>query len=395
MSLLRPRVLCVDDEPQVLDGLGLHLRRRYEMLTAPGGTVALEILRTAEPIAVIVSDMRMPGMDGATFLKAARQLMPDATRILLTGYAELDTAIAAVNEGQIFRFLSKPCPPASLLAAIEAGEAQNRLVTGERVLLEQTLAGSIRMLTDVLALTSPVSFGRGNRIKQLVSDLADKLAIKDRWQVELAATLSQIGTIILPAETAEKLHYAKPLSQEEQAMVARLPEVTQQLLGNIPRLEIVRGILAKTGARPRSGEAANDGSEDPIVVQGAQLLRVALDFDALEVEGKTAPLAIDVLRGRTDQYSPVVLAALAAVRDRAGSREEIRELSISALRAGMAFAEDVKLANGTLLVARGYQVTPGFLERVRNFGIHTIREPLRVVVNRIPPLARTAAASGL
>lgn len=178
-------------------------------------------------------------------------------------------------------------------------------------------------------------------------------------------------------------------------MVARLPEVTQQLLGNIPRLELVRGILAKTGARSRTGEAANDGSEDPIVVQGAQLLRVALDFDALEVEGKTPSLAIDVLRGRTDQYSPVVLAALASVRDRVGSREEIRELSISALRAGMAFAEDVKLANGTLLVARGYQVTAGFLERVRNFGVHTIREPLRVVVNRTAPLGRTAAASGL
>jgi response regulator RpfG family c-di-GMP phosphodiesterase len=395
MNLVRPRVLCVDDEPQVLDGLGLHLRRRYEVLTAPGGFAALEMLRTAEPIAVILSDMRMPGMDGTTFLKAARQIMPDATRILLTGYAEPDTAIAAVNEGQIFRFLSKPCPSASLLAAIEAGEALNRLVTSERVLLEQTLAGSVRMLTDVLALSGPVSFGRGNRIKRLVSELADELAIKDRWQVELAATLSQIGSIILPAETAEKLHYARPLSEEEQAMVARLPEVTQQLLGNIPRLEIVRGILAKTNARSESREGANDSAEDPIVVRGAQLLRVALDFDALEVEGKTPALALDVLRGRSGRYSPAVLAALASIRDRAGSPEEIRELSISALQPGMTFAEDVKLANGTLLVARGYQVTAGFLERVRSFGTKLIREPLRVVVfvNVASPTP-TAAASG-
>jgi response regulator RpfG family c-di-GMP phosphodiesterase len=388
-----PRVLCVDDEPQVLEGLSLHLRRRYHLLTAPGGTAALEILRAGEPIAVIVSDMRMPGMDGATFLKAARRLMPDATRVLLTGHAELDTAIAAVNEGQIFRFLSKPCPPSVLLETLEAAEAQNRLVTTERVLLEQTLAGSVRMLTDVLALTNPVSFGRATRIKQLVSDLADKLVLPDRWQVELAAMLSQLGTIILPGETAEKLHYGRPLTPQEQAMVARMPEVTEQLLGNVPRLDIVRDILARAGGKGRIADAAPDSAEDPVVAQGARLLRVALDFDALESNGKTAALAIDVLRGRPDHYSAAVLAALAAVRDPLGPREDIRELSISALRAGMSFADDVKLANGTLLVVRGYQITAGFMERVRNFSAGTIREPLRVVVNRTATATRPIAMS--
>jgi response regulator RpfG family c-di-GMP phosphodiesterase len=138
-------------------------------------------------VAVIMSDMRMPGMDGATFLARARQVAPDAVRMLLTGQADVDAAAAAINEGQIFRFLTKPCPPPMLLAAFASAVEQHELITAERVLLEQTLHGSIKTLTDVLALVSPTSFGRATRIKQLVSDLAERLAIRERWQVEVAA----------------------------------------------------------------------------------------------------------------------------------------------------------------------------------------------------------------
>src|SRR5262249_28179570 len=147
----RPGVLCVDDEPQVLEGLELHLRSRYRVTTATSGKQALEILASGKPFAVVISDMRMPEMDGATFLGLVRQGAPDSWRVLLTGHSDLDSAVAAVNEGQIFRFLLKPCPPATLLKAVQASEEQHRLVTAERVLLEDTLQGSIRVLADILA----------------------------------------------------------------------------------------------------------------------------------------------------------------------------------------------------------------------------------------------------
>src|SRR5581483_1037494 len=128
----RPRILCVDDEPYVLESLRDTLRRSFDVLTAGGGPEALEKLN-AEPgeYAVIISDMRMPVMSGSSFLRESRRIAPDAARILLTGYADLDAAISAVNDAQLFRFLTKPCEPEQLLRACTAGLLQHRLQTAE------------------------------------------------------------------------------------------------------------------------------------------------------------------------------------------------------------------------------------------------------------------------
>jgi len=125
-----PRVLCVDDEPMLLAALKTSLHRRYDVTTAEGGLEALHLLRERGPFTVVISDFRMPGMDGARFLARARDVAPDTVRILLTGQAGLEDAIEVVNQGYIFRFLTKPCPPQVLLAAIENAVDQARLATG-------------------------------------------------------------------------------------------------------------------------------------------------------------------------------------------------------------------------------------------------------------------------
>ena len=160
-----PRVLCVDDEARVVEGLVLHLRKDYEVHTALSGADALRQLKEMGGAAVIVSDMRMPGMDGATLLQHVMQVSPDTTRILLTGEPGRDAAVSAVNTAHIFRFLTKPCPPDQLKAAIEAGVGQYRLVNAERSILKETLIGCIKALVDVLAITNPVAFGRASRVK--------------------------------------------------------------------------------------------------------------------------------------------------------------------------------------------------------------------------------------
>ena len=148
-----------------------------------------------EPVDLVISDMRMPAMDGATFLKYARTGAPDTVRVLLTGQADMDSAIAAVNEGNIFRFLTKPCPIDVLLTALKACVEQHRLVTAERVLLEETLRGSVKMLTEVLSLVSPTAFGRAARLQQRVAAIAAQMGIRDRWHIEVAAMVSQIGPV--------------------------------------------------------------------------------------------------------------------------------------------------------------------------------------------------------
>jgi len=139
MRMPRLSVLCVDDEPQVVEGLCRILRRHYRVLTATSGAAGLDILEREKDIAVIVSDMRMPQMDGATFLRRARTLAPEAIRILLTGQSDPASAVAAINEGQIFHFLSKPCPAPELLAAIGNAVSQHRQIAIGRLLLEQNL----------------------------------------------------------------------------------------------------------------------------------------------------------------------------------------------------------------------------------------------------------------
>lgn len=383
----KPRVLCVDDEQNILEGLALHLGRRYDLATATSGPAALEILGREPNVTVIMSDMRMPGMNGAAFLAQARLLAPDATRILLTGQADLESAIAAVNEGQIFRFLTKPCPPPTLLGAITAAVEQHRLITAERVLLEQTLHGCIKTLTDILSLTSPVAFGRATRIRKLTSELCTEMKLAERWQVEVAAMLSQLGHLTLPPETAERVYYGRPLSTEEQKLVGRLPAVTEQWLGNIPRLESVRDILVGCASPAKVAGQAKDEHAAQIVRRGAMLLRAAIDFDVLESQGDPARLALDTLRSRGSVYDPAVLEALDAVRGASGPEAELVELPASSLLIGMVLAEDVKTPAGVLLVARGYEITERFMERLKNFPEGSLKTKVRVLV-------RAAAASG-
>jgi CheY-like chemotaxis protein len=370
----------VDDEPNLLEGISLHLGRKFEVETATSGAAGLALLAAGFCPAVIVSDMRMPIMDGAAFLAKARAMAPDSVRLLLTGQTDIESAISAVNEGQIFRFLTKPCAPPNLVLAIAAAVEQHQLITAERVLLEQTLHGCIKALTDVLALTNPAAFGRATRIKELVSELAAETGLRTRWQLEVAAMLSQLAHITLQPETAEKLYFGKPLTLDEQKQVEHLPAVTSQLLGNIPRIDDVREILS-TYTRPFQGVKVEecDPVKQPIAF-ASQLLKLAIDFDVLESQDVSANLAIDTLRHRGMGVVPAAMEALNRVRGQSGQHYEVRELTLNELLPGMVLTEDVTMPNGMLLVARGYEVNSRFLDRLRNFPQGMVKDRLRVIV---------------
>jgi len=375
----RPRVLFVDDEPEVLDAVAVNLRRSYDVVTATSGAAGLEYLEAESDFAVVVSDMRMPKMDGATFLALARETAPDVVRMLLTGHSDLEATIKAVNHGQLFRFLTKPCPKDTLIHAIEAAVSQHRLITGERVLLEQTLNGSVKMLFEILAITSPAAFGRANQIKNRVLRLARLLGVLDIWQLEIAALASQLGFIVVPHEVCEKLEHKLPLSEDEQRMVARAPAMTEQLLANIPRLEGVRAMLAlHVNPPPRRPHA------EPSVQRielGAHLLRVAIDIETLEsnrTDRTTSPVSF--LLSRTDLYDKEVLEAVEQLYRERPPRTIVRAMTARALTVGMVLAEDVRLANGTLLVARGYEVTSHFIERINNFPPGVFAGEFRVLI---------------
>ena len=372
MSEELPSILCVDDEPRIVESLALHLRRGYQVLTANGGSGALQMLKEKGAPAVIVSDMRMPGMDGATLLKHVKQLYPETTRILLTGEPGRDAAISAINEGQIFRFLTKPCPPDQLRSAIEAAVVHHRLLIAEKVLLQETLIGCIKALVDILAITNPVAFGRATRVKRLATELAASLGKPGFWQLEAAAMLSQIGYISLPIELVEKLYYGKRLTPEEQVLADGAPMVAQKLLGSIPRLEPVMEILAAT-------RQSKIELPDGLIKLGAGILSLVLEYDAQIAQGHSADVALSSVRAQTTRFDVKLVENLESLVGLATGKPEVKEVLVGRLTPGMVFMDDLYTQVGTLLVPKGFEVTETFLERARNFGPGILQEKVRVL----------------
>lgn len=379
----RPRILCVDDEPRVLAALTRQLHQRFTVITAESGAEALVRLAGEEPFAVIVSDMRMPIMDGAAFLAEARRQAPDSVRMLLTGQADLNDAATAVNKGGIYRFLQKPCPAEDLVAALQDGVRQFELVTAERVLLSETLHGSVKALTEILALANPMAFSRASRAKDLVGGMLDELGVGERWAIEVAAMLSQIGAVTLPSEVAEKVYRGEPLAPGEQAMVERMPKVVEKLLGSIPRLEPVREILRYQHKHFDGSGHPAEGPRGAALPLGARLLKIAVDFHVLEVKGLTAELAMGALIGRHGFYDEELLARFGQRVAEEQRVREIRELRLEDVRPGMTFVEDVVSTNGLMIVAKGSEVSLALLERLQNFAKNRgVREPVRVFLPR-------------
>ncbi len=367
---VRPRILCVDDEPYVLEGLRDMLRRSFDVRVATSGAEGLELLREEpDSYAVVISDMRMPQMGGADFLRMARLIAPDAVRMLLTGHADLEAAIRAVNGARLFRFLTKPCDSDELMRACAGALAQHRLQTAERELLEETLRGSVNALAEVLALANPAAFGRGGRVKALAGKLARAAELSNWWEVEVAAMLAHIGAVTLPQSTAEKLYAGERLTPGETAMVDRVPVVTRQLLGKIPRLEGVIEILDRYQAVPRE----DSGS---LVPAGARVLRIAVDYANLESAGASATVALGAMRTR-GLYDPALLQTFADVVG-VGAAPKVYEVSVRGLRVGMSLAGDVHSSDGVLLVARGQRVSTQLIERLLNMSTGSVHEPLHV-----------------
>ena len=371
-----PRVICVDDDARVLEVLVLHLRKDYEVHTAVSGIEALKLLKQNGAAAVVVSDMRMPGMDGAMLLHTVMSLYPDTTRILLTGEPGRDPAVAGVNKAHIFRFLTKPCPADQLKAAVEAGVMQHRLVKAERSILKETLLGCIKALIDVLAITNPIAFGRASRIKRLSIEFADMLNCRDYWQLEAAAMLSQIGYLSLPPQLVERLYNGERITAEEKTLASGAPEVAMALLENIPRLDPVIEILAALSWTDEQIARLGNGSAG----MGTRILGLVLEYDGLVTQGHSVDVAVQTLRLRAARFGADLIEKFATHIGAGSGKTEAREVALRTVHPGMVIMQDVRTRMGMLLVARGFEVSSTFLERIRNLGPDLQNETVKVLV---------------
>ncbi len=372
------KILLVDDEPNLLQSIRRTLRGRYEIELAEGGSLAIEKINSGTEYAVLISDMQMPEIDGLKVLAEARRVIPDTVRVMLTGNVDQQTAVDAVNDGAIFRFINKPCPAEKLAAIIDDGLKQYRLVTAERELLSKTLTGSVGVLNEVLSLANPKAFGRSGRVRQLVKRICERLELPDAWQYEIAAMLSQIGAVGFPEEPDPSEVSVRSLPELPKLM--RCAEAGAGMVSKIPRLQKVADIIQH--------QYSVHQFDLPHDVQlGSKLLRMAIEFDVLR-ESRTPEQAVRYLEAHSDQFDA---AALKSLSDIVFGDRDIRTVGVLELVEGMILEKDVYTTSGDKLISSGYELTATLIQRLKAFvrGSTGVREPIVVRCDRSPQLVHS------
>jgi response regulator RpfG family c-di-GMP phosphodiesterase len=362
MDKLPEKVLMVDDDRNLLDSFRRQFRKSVNLETATSGADGIQAVRDGGPFAVVISDMQMPNMNGIEFLSKVRAISPNTVRIMLTGNANLDVAIDAVNDGNIFRFLNKPVDTDQLYQTISDSIQQYRLITSEKVLLNKTLKGAVDLMTDILGMVNPIAFSHASRIKQYAHTIVNSLSLEDSWHYDLAAMLCQLGYISLPEELVQKVAEGDELNHAEKQHYMSHPAMGARLLKHIPRLEVVADMVERQNDNVGKIEFQGKLSNENKAILGGQILRVAIAYEQLTSQGMDEQAAFDELKDNPEQYDPILVEALALGAQ--NRKVEVMTLGIGELEPGLILDQPIKTQGGTLLVAKGQAVSQAVLFRL-------------------------------
>lgn len=375
------KILCVDDEESILRGFQLNLRKDFELHLASDGVEGLEIFEKEGGFALVLSDMRMPRMNGAEMLAEIKKRDHEVSTILLTGHTDFDSAMAAVNDGNVFRMLSKPCPPERLIKVLNDGLEQYDLIRSKRILLDQTLRGAVDALAESLSTAKPLFFGRVQRVRRMANELAMKQDVPNAWRVDVASVFSQLAYLALPENVTEDVYYRRDLSKEVKALLAKFPEDTRNILNKIPGLEEVGEILKSVDVQYRFEEEKEDG-----VRLAASILKVALDFDYYEEQGYNRSIIVSTLKERNKDYDPKVTQSLSDLIVIAEETSTLQEIKIDDIDIGMRLSQELKLDDGFLIAAAGTDVDRQLLKVIRNYNSCYAESPFPKRVQVIVPV---------
>ena len=409
-------LLCVDDEANITNSLKRLFRPHgYRILTAQGGSEGLLVLER-EAVDLVISDMRMPEMDGAQFLEQVRARWPNAVRILLTGYADVESTIAAINKGEIHRYVTKPWDDNDLVVMVRQAlekrhlEQENRrlealirtqneqllkLNTGLEVLVEKrtgelrgardALAGaninlksafitSIKVFSNLVELREGGSGGHSRRVADLAQRLAVRLGMSgpEAHEVMLAALLHDIGKIGM-----RDVFFTKPVNQLTAEELAELKHHPVRGETALMALEQLRGValLIRSHHERFDGIGYPHGLAGTAIPLGARILALANDCDSLRhgtMTGKAvAPEEvrrfIQLASGK--RYDPAVVAALFEELGTPAVSAPVREVPLrpANLKPGMILAEDLINAEGAMLLAADYVLDENLIRQIQSY----------------------------
>jgi FixJ family two-component response regulator len=368
------QVLCVDDDAVVCAALKDQLGANWTVRTASSAVEAMKWLASLLPDEVppvIISDLEMPGISGTAFLAWLRDCHPNTQRVLLSGAGDVRAAAAAVNEGQVVRFVVKPWAPAALETAMESAWTRHRMLAAERELLQQTVNGTIQMLMDTMGLLAPALFKRSAELTALVRGVGEALGLEDRWRLESAASLAPVGCLALPAALVERKLSGAPVSPPEELLWEQHPHIGYRLISRVPRLEDV-ALLVRSQLW--------DGLElrmPASLLREAQVLQMAMEADRLRCAGVSHD---DIVRSLRVSFPPGLVVALSSVTLKPITGRQAT-IAPPALREEMLTQHEVCSADGTVLVPSNAMLTAALIERVRSHAdLHGLAGPISVLV---------------
>jgi response regulator RpfG family c-di-GMP phosphodiesterase len=362
------RILIVDDEaPNVLLLERMLSRAGFAHLTSTTDSrLVREMVEESSPDLILL-DLHMPDVDGFGVLEALRPLLEvEYLPVLVLTADATRRVMERALSGGAKDFLTKPFDSTEVLLRIRNLLETRFLHRRERVLLEQTLEGSIRALVDVLSIVNPAGFSRALRTRDAVGTLLAHMGIESQWELEIAAMLSQIGSVVLPPAVVERHYYGKTLTHSDTVAVNGMAKVASRLVDGIPRMDGVARILMDQDRRFDGKGAPADRPHGTDLPWGARILKVLLDLDILETRGLPPESAMEMVRSRTGWYDPEIVELVAEMREIEMNRRRIVEMDVKELRRGMVLAEDIRTTTDMLLVARGQTVTEKLLDRLRN-----------------------------
>jgi len=355
VSEISRRVLFVDDEPNVLEGIKRLVERKFEVVIAPSGENGLLQIKENGPFAVVVSDMQMPKMNGVEFLNRVRGCAPETVRIMLTGNADQDTAVAAINDVDVDRFLNKPCDRDGLSATLSDAIEIYHQAHIEQDLLERTLQGSVNLLIQLLAVCKPQVFGKGKRLATLAQDIATEMGISADWSLKSSALLSKIGCIDANVEILARLSDGTLLDQGVSDEYYELINNGAELLQAVPRMEAVAEVIRyQYYNQDGSGYPKLMGEHASEVPMASSILRVCNEIESHESAGKSAFEIIASLEENQTRFHADVIRSAITLLNKAGA-EEGQLVELTHLTNNMVLMEDVYTKDGVLLVCRGWE----------------------------------------
>ncbi|MDA8441458.1 MAG: response regulator [Peptococcaceae bacterium] len=379
---MKHKILLVDDERNILDAYQRNLRQSFDIETAENGIDGIIQLQENGPFSVVVSDYRMPKMDGIQFLSQARQIAPQTVRIMLSGQADLQATINAVNEGNLFRFLLKPCAMDVFIQVISDAVEQYNLIRSEKELLDQTVKGSIKLLIDILSILSPMAFSQTPQIQALCHKLAIRLGINNTWEIDLASMLSQIGCVSIPNHILEKQYHGDTLDEAESEVFQTHPEIGRRLLINIPRMEHIAEAISYQEKYFDGGGIPRNRVQGGKIPFSARIIKVVLDFNILLRQGKTPGQAITEMYNALGIYDPDVLAALDSEILSIEQGYVAKAILIDEITPGMILADDIRDVNGVVLIPKGHALTDILKLRLKNYAVlGSILEPIKIMMS--------------